>query len=85
MYFGSIVICAKTQVLASSTSASGTTTICSSCTVPATKYFFDVRSIPSVITIRAVPCTTLFVTLPAYSLVASGPYTHWLLPLSSFC
>ena len=65
MYLGSTVICAKTQVLAASTSSSGTTTICSSCTVPATKYFLEVRSIPSVITILASACVTLLVILPA--------------------
>ena len=39
-------------------------------------YFLFTRSIPSVITIRAVPCTTLFVIFPGYSLVSSAPYTH---------
>ena len=83
MYFGSIVICAKTHVLASATSSSGTTTICSSCTVPATKYFFAVLSIPSVITHLATPCVTLLVIFPEYSLVSSAPYVHCNLPFSS--
>jgi hypothetical protein len=84
MYNGSTVICAKTHVFASSTSASGTTTICSSCTVPATKYRFDVLNIPSVITHLATPCVTLLVTFPPYSLIRFSPVCPLGLRLACF-
>ncbi len=71
-----------TAVFAAS-SSSGTTAISSSCTVPLTGYLFATRSIPSVITHLATPCVTLFVILPAYSLIESSPYVHCALPLSS--